>query len=296
MSEDMKPEGKTAYGVKFSADGSEVCLCGAVCPKEGPARITLIERRPTGAGIRWLSDWLCARYETVSCVVIDGRNGVDLLVDRIRDTWRNKNSVIRPGVKDVIAAASLLTNELAMDEGGKIIINGPMGITTIEKLSTLTAGFLLVMITLVIVFNLINSRTGRAIMAIRDNRIAAESVGVNITKYRMIAFASSAAMAGAAGTLFAMNYSTIIASKFDFNTSILVLVFVVFGGLGNMFGSIVAAAALTILPEALRGFATYRMLIYAIVLILVMLATNSPRLKAMLAKLIPGRKEEDPHG
>ena len=109
----QKPEGKTAYGVKFSADGSEVCLCGAVCPKEGPARITLIDRRPTGAGIRWLSDWLCARYETASCVVIDGRNGVDLLVDRIRDTWRNKNSVIRPGVKDVIAAASLLTNELS---------------------------------------------------------------------------------------------------------------------------------------------------------------------------------------
>ena len=186
---------------------------------------------------------------------------------------------------------SLLTNKLAMDEGGKIIINGPMGITTIEKLSTLTAGFLLVMITLVIVFNLINSRTGRAIMAIRDNRIAAESVGVNITKYRMIAFASSAAMAGAAGTLFAMNYSTIIASKFDFNTSILVLVFVVFGGLGNMFGSIVAAAALTILPEALRGFATYRMLIYAIVLILLMLATNSETLKNLIARIIPRQKE-----
>ncbi len=174
---------------------------------------------------------------------------------------------------------SLLTNKLALAEGGKIIINGPMGITTIEKLSTFTAGFLLVMLTLFIVFNLVNSRSGRAIMAIRDNRIAAESVGVNVVKYRLMAFVTSAALAGAAGTLFAMNYSTIIANKFDFNTSILVLVFVVLGGLGNMLGSIIAAAALTILPEALRQFADYRMLIYAIVLILVMLITNNPVLK-----------------
>jgi branched-chain amino acid transport system permease protein len=83
----------------------------------------------------------------------------------------------------------------------------------------------------------------------------------------------------------------VVANKFDFNTSILVLVFVVFGGLGNMLGSIIAAAVLTVLPEALRGFATYRMLIYAIVLVLVMLATNSPRLKALLARLVPGWKE-----
>ena len=129
------------------------------------------------------------------------------------------------------------------------------------------------------VFNLANSRSGRAIMAIRDNRIAAESVGINVTKYKMIAFVTSAALAGAAGALFAMNYSTIAANKFDFNTSILILVFVVLGGLGNMLGSIVAATALTILPEALRQFADYRMLVYAVVLILVMLFTNNPKLK-----------------
>ena len=129
-------------------------------------------------------------------------------------------------------------------------------------------------------------------MAIRDNRIAAESVGVNITKYKLMAFVTSAALAGAAGTLFAMNYSTIVANKFDFNTSILILVFVVLGGLGNMLGSIVAAAALTILPEALRQFSDYRMLVYAIVLILVMLATNNPTLKSFFARLKLGKKEE----
>ncbi|MDD3347093.1 branched-chain amino acid ABC transporter permease [Oscillibacter sp.] len=188
---------------------------------------------------------------------------------------------------------SLLSDSTDLAEGGKLIIGGPMGIGGIQKISTFTAGFLLVMITLVVVFNLVNSRSGRAIMAIRDNRIAAESVGVNITKYKMMAFVTSAALAGSAGTLFAMNYSTIVANKFDFNTSILVLVFVVLGGQGNMLGSIVAAAALTILPEALRQFADYRMLVYAIVLILVMLATNNPSFKSFWSRITGKRDKKE---
>ena len=184
---------------------------------------------------------------------------------------------------------SLLSDKTNLAEGGKLIIAGPMGIGGIQKISTFTASFVLVMITLIVVFHLVNSRAGRAIMAIRDNRIAAESVGVNITKYKMMAFVTSAALAGAAGALFAMNYSTIVANKFDFNTSILVLVFVVLGGLGNMLGSIIAAAALTILPEALRQFSDYRMLVYAIVLILVMLATNNPTLKSFFSRFKPGK-------
>lgn len=111
-SEEMKPEGKTAYGVKFSPDGAVVSLCGAVCPKEGKARISMIRQESTAKGIRWLADWLNQRYGTACCVVIDGKNGVDVLVDRIADTWRAKGSVVRPGVRDVVAAASLLTNEL----------------------------------------------------------------------------------------------------------------------------------------------------------------------------------------
>ena len=107
---DEKPEGKTAYGVKFAADGSAVCLCGAVIPKEGPARVSLIEMQPSGRGLVWLVDWLSARYDRASCVVIDGRNGVDVLVERIKGVWRAKNAVIRPGVKDVLAAVGLFTN------------------------------------------------------------------------------------------------------------------------------------------------------------------------------------------
>ena len=96
----------------------------------------------------------------------------------------------------------------------------------------------------------------------------------------------------AAGALYGLNYSSLQAAKFNFNTSILVLVFVVLGGLGNIWGSLVAAAALTILPEALREFADYRMLVYAIVLILVMLATHNPTLQSFFARLKPGKKEE----
>ena len=111
-SSEPKPEGKTAYGIKFSPDGSEVCLCGAVIPKEGPARITLIERKPTGLGTQWLADWLNERYKKAACVVVDGKNGVDVLVDKISETWRYKGSVIRPKSTEVIAAVSLLMDML----------------------------------------------------------------------------------------------------------------------------------------------------------------------------------------
>ena len=111
-SDEQKPEGKTAYGVKFSPDASEVCLCGAVIPAEGPARISLIKKETTGHGVQWLADWLNERYNKASCVVIDGRNGVDVLVDKITDTWKMKNSVVKPSVKDVIASVGTLTDAL----------------------------------------------------------------------------------------------------------------------------------------------------------------------------------------
>ena len=183
--------------------------------------------------------------------------------------------------------------DLNLGDGGYIIIKGAQGATGTTTIATFFAGFLLILVTLVIVQNLIRSRAGRAIMALRDNRIAAESVGINITKYKMMAFVTSAALAGAAGALYGLNYSNLLATKFNFNTSILVLVFVVLGGLGNIWGSIIAATILTILPEALRGFSDYRMLVYAIILILVMLGTNNPQVKDLFKKLIPRKKGDD---
>lgn len=167
---------------------------------------------------------------------------------------------------------------------GKEILAGPKG-SSASVIATLDIGFALVIFTLFVVLNLINSRTGRAIMATRDNRIAAESVGINVTRYKMIAFVVSAVLAGMAGALYGLNYSKIPPTKFKFDTSILILVFVVLGGIGSIRGSIIAATLLTILPEVLRKFSDYRMLVYAIVLIVVMLATNNPKIKSWIASL-----------
>ena len=112
-SDELKPEGKTAYGVKFSADGSVVALCGAVIDDSGMIRISLIDMKNTGQGTQWLADWLNERYKKASCVVIDGRNGVDALVDKIKDTWITKNSVIKAGMKDVVAAVGMLTDAIS---------------------------------------------------------------------------------------------------------------------------------------------------------------------------------------
>lgn len=194
---------------------------------------------------------------------------------------KNIIMVLYVGVDEKGLHMAVKADSFYLSDTGTVIIKGPMGAVGVTKLASFTAGFLLIMVTLLVVQNLVNSRAGRAIMALRDNRIAAESVGINVTKYKLMAFVISAAMAGAAGALFALGQNTITANKFDFNTSILILVFVVLGGQGNMWGSILAATFLTVLPEtrAMRGLADYRMLVYAVVLILVMLATNNPTIQ-----------------
>ncbi len=168
-------------------------------------------------------------------------------------------------------------------KGHKWILSGAMGITGIKRISTFAVGFGLVLFTLFVVLNLINSKEGRAIKAVRDNRIAAESVGINVTAFRMKAFVVSAFLAGMAGALYGLNFSSLDAAKFNFNTSINILVFVVLGGMGNILGSVISATVLYILPEAMRGLADYRMIIYAVVLILVMLFTWSPKVKEITA-------------
>ena len=175
---------------------------------------------------------------------------------------------------------------LKLGEEGKVIINGAQGITGTPKDSTFTIGIIVILIILFIILNLIHSRAGRAIMAIRDNRIAAESIGINITKYKLMAFTLSASMAGVAGVLYSHNLSTLTAlpKNFGYNMSIMILVFVVLGGIGNIGGSILAAIALTILPELLRGLNDYRMLMYAIVLIAMMIFNSSPKAIAFREK------------
>lgn len=191
---------------------------------------------------------------------------------------------------------SFIDNKLNLGEGGKLIISGPMGVTSINRVSTFLAGTILVIIALLVVYNIIYSKTGRAIMACRDNRIAAETVGINVAKTKTFAFVVSSALAGAAGALYMLNYSSVAASKFDYNTSILILVYVVLGGLGNFTGTIISTSVLVVLPEVLRFLSTYRMLIYSIILIVMMIVTNNDTVKTFFAKAKKKRNDKDLKG
>lgn len=189
-------------------------------------------------------------------------------------------------------------NAIKLSDEGEWLINGAKGIAKIPHLSSFTAGVIMILVILFIVYNFVNSRTGRAVMAIRDNRIAAESVGINITKFKLMAFTISAAIAGAGGVLYAHNLSTVTATptNFGYNMSIMILVFVVLGGMGSFRGSIIAAVILTLLPEVLRGLKDYRMLIYSIVLIAMMLFNWAPKCIEMRQRIAakfkkPAKKE-----
>lgn len=111
-SDQLKPEGKTAFAVRFSVDNTMATLCGAVCPKNGPARISMIDQKPVAIGSGWLIEFLNARYDKACCVVIDGRNGTDYLIENIKDKWRAKGSIIKASSKDVIAAYTQIQNEI----------------------------------------------------------------------------------------------------------------------------------------------------------------------------------------
>ena len=173
--------------------------------------------------------------------------------------------------------------DMNMAADGEMLINGALGINGTPKDSNFIIAFIILFITVVVSYNFVYSRTGRAVMSIRDNRIAAESIGINITKYKLITFALTAFLAGVAGVIYSHNFSTLQASKFDYNLSILVLVFVVLGGIGSIRGSVIAAFVLTLIPELLREtIGNYRMLFYAIILITMMLITSNETIKGKL--------------
>ena len=212
---------------------------------------------------------------------------------------RNLVNVLYVGTSDGHLHFSFLSKEMPAE--AVMLVDGAKGAVKIKPISTFTAGFILVMITLIVVLNLVHSRAGRAIQATRDNRIAAESMGISVTRYKMMAFVTAAVLAGMAGALYGLNASTVVPTQFTFNQSINVLVFVVLGGLGNVLGSIISATFLTILPEILREFADYRMLVYAVVLILVMIFTNNPLIRSVFSRVFSPfrrlfRKQESQQG
>ena len=181
--------------------------------------------------------------------------------------------------------------DLGLEPDGKMIINGALGISSVPNDSNFIIAFVILMLTLIVCYNFVNSRTGRAVMSIRENRIAAESIGLNITKYKLITFGLTAFLAGIAGALYSHNYSTLQASKFDYNLSILILVFVVLGGIANIRGSVIAAVVLTFLPEMLRSISSYRMLIYSVILIVMMIFTSNKTIRTFIDGIIAKVKD-----
>lgn len=172
------------------------------------------------------------------------------------------------------------------------ITNGAKGLMGIPRYSSFTVVFISVCITIYCIYSIVKSRQGRAMISIREDEIASELSGIPTSYYKIMAFAISAFFAGLAGGLYAHYMGMLVPKTFDYNKSVEILVMVVLGGLGNLKGSVIAAIVMTILPEFLREFADYRMLLYAIVLIAVMILkeTNvSPRYK----KLFSRQKKEE---
>lgn len=203
---------------------------------------------------------------------------------------------------DYLAIVTLAFGQIILS----IILNldftgGASGLKGTPKDSNLLIAFIVLMIVVAISLNIANSKYGRCIMAIRDNKIAAESCGIDVKYYKLIIFTLSAAIAGVAGVLYSHNFSILKAGEFDFNKSIEILVFVVLGGMGNIAGSIISAIALTLLPELLRhlgNFSQYRMLIYSILLIFIMIFSTSPAFQKLSIKKLfrKKRKADDKDG
>ncbi len=148
---------------------------------------------------------------------------------------------------------------------------GAFGLKGIPKTTTFLNVYICVIITCAVIHLVMKSRHGRAILSIRENEIAAESCGIKTTYYKTMGFTLSAVFAGVAGGLYAGYLGILDATAFGFMKSIEILVMVVLGGMGSMIGSVIAAVVLTILPEALRAFADYRMVLYSLLLIAVMI-------------------------
>lgn len=149
--------------------------------------------------------------------------------------------------------------------------------------------FLFVMLTFAVLQNIIRSKHGRAVTAIRDNEIAARATGINVTKYKLIVFAVSAFFAGVAGVFFSFSNYTVVDTTFTYNYSIEILVMVVLGGMGNMVGSAISAVLITFLNDQLTNvltgnLAVLQKLFYAVILVALVIYRNAPGLQGFRDK------------
>lgn len=181
---------------------------------------------------------------------------------------------------------SVFMNSSAESFGGALGLPTPR----FEKKELFIYAFIMVLVTLAVVQNVVHSRHGRAVTAIRDSEIAARATGISVTRYKLIVFAMSAFFAGIAGVLYSFSNQTLQSSKFGFNYSIEILVMVVLGGMGSINGSLIASALITFLNVKLAtiltgNLAVLQNLIYALILILIVIYKNAPKLSAFREKM-----------
>ncbi|HEX8847469.1 MAG TPA: branched-chain amino acid ABC transporter permease [Pyrinomonadaceae bacterium] len=150
-------------------------------------------------------------------------------------------------------------------------VGGSRGFSGLHRVQSFFWIFLIAIATIVIVYRIVHSAFGRALISIRDDELASEAMGVNTTRYKVMAFVISSAMAGAGGVLYAHFDSVIAPKSFEFLKSFDILIMVILGGLGSIVGSVIGAVTLTVLPELLRQFEQYRMIIYSVLLIVLMI-------------------------
>lgn len=190
---------------------------------------------------------------------------------------------------DYLAIVTLAFGEIVktvFENSSVDTFGGPMGLRTprFDNKYLFIIGFVLVLLTIFIIQNLIRSKHGRAITAIRDNEIAAKATGINVTKYKLVGFIISSALAGAAGVFYSFSNYTVKASVFDYNFSIEILIMVVIGGMGSISGAIISATAITFINTQLQtmltgDLAVLKDILYALILVLIIIYNNAPGLK-----------------
>ncbi|MBR2341618.1 MAG: branched-chain amino acid ABC transporter permease [Clostridia bacterium] len=195
---------------------------------------------------------------------------------------------------DYLAIVTLAFGEIVktvFENSSEGTFGGPKGLKTprFDNIYLFIIGFFLVLLCIFIIQNLIRSKHGRAITAIRDNEIAARAMGINVTKYKLVGFIVSAAFAGAAGVFYSFANNYVRASVFDYNYSIEILIMVVIGGMGNLTGTICSAVAVTFVNTKLQtmltgDLAVLKDIVYALILVVIIIYNNAPALKGFREK------------
>lgn len=241
---------------------------------------------------------ICAGVAAAIAGFLVGVPSLRLKGDYLAITTLGFGEIIRVVIQglDVVGASQGFSRVYAYSNGMKStqliesMADTDFVVYTVPKYTDFFWTFFLAIFVIFFIYNLINSTYGRGFLAVKDDEVAAESMGINTTKFKVIAFVTGAFFAGVAGSLYGHFNTSLIPEEFNFLKSVEIVVMVIVGGMGSITGSIIAAIILTLLPELLRGVQEYRMILYALILIIMML-TRPQGLFGLKLRLRKTKKE-----